>query len=99
MEHDIARRVQIAMIGEVPSTLRFLYVSYIKNALNFHAVFSNEATEDHLYSAKCVLDEVSSSCPLNCAVNEIIEIDNDCPWKIGTGEYLMYLRYGELSDV
>ncbi|EIF51639.1 hypothetical protein [Sulfurovum sp. AR] len=96
---DIARRVQIALLGEVPPTLRFLYVSFNGDQLNFHAVFTDDATEDHIESANCVLTEVSSACPLNTKIKEKIEKNSDLPWKINNGENLMYLRYGELSDV
>ena len=94
---DIARRVQIAMLGEVPHTLRFLYVSLTDNILNFHAVFTDDATDDHLESASCVLTEIIASCPHNVALNEMIERDSNKPWKIGDSDNLMYLRYGELS--
>lgn len=94
---DIARRVQIAMLGEVPHTLRFLYVSLIDKKLSFHAVFTDDATNDHLESASCVLAEIIASCPHNVVLNEIIERDSRKPWKIGGGDNLMYLRYGELS--
>lgn len=95
---DISKTVQVAMLGEVPSTLRFLYVSLVNGQLNFHAVFSDEATEEHLESASCVLTEVIAACPGNTIVNETIEKDSTRPWKIGNGENLMYLRYGELSN-
>jgi hypothetical protein len=96
---DIARRVQIAMLGEVPPTLRFVYVSYIEGKLNFHAVLTDDATEDHLESVSGVLSEVGAGCPLNTVFNESIVKDSKVPWKIDNGENLMYLRYGELSDV
>jgi hypothetical protein len=95
---DIARTVQVAMLGEVPSTLRFLYVSLSENQLNFHAVFTDDATEEHLESARCVLTEVLASCSMGTTLNESIEKDGSRPWKINGGENLMYLRYGELSN-
>lgn len=95
---DIARTVQVAMLGEVPPTLRFLYVSLSNNQLSFHAVFSNDATDDHIESASCVLTEVLAACPVNTVLDETIEKDSKRPWKIGGGENLMYLRYGELSN-
>lgn len=95
---NIERIVQIAMLGEVPSTLRFLYVSLVANRLNFHAVFTNEATDDHLESASCVLSEVIASCPVNIKLSECIERNSESPWKINGGENLMYLRYGELDN-
>jgi hypothetical protein len=95
---NIARTVQVAMLGEAPSTLRFLYVSMAGSQLNFHAVFTDDATDDHLESASCVLTEVLASCPLNTTLNESIEKNSSQPWKIDGGENLMYLRYGELSN-
>lgn len=85
------------MLGEVSHTLRFLYVSLIDNKLSFHAVFTDDATDDHFESASCVLTEIIASCPRNVVLNEIIERDSKKPWKIGGGDNLMYLRYGELS--
>ena len=55
---DLARVVQIALLGEVPPTLRFLYASLNGNQLNFHAVFADDASDEHLESASCVLTEV-----------------------------------------
>lgn len=97
MKHDIARRVQLAMLGEVPHTLRFLYVSLATHHLNFHAVFTDDATDDHLESASRILTEIYADCPANIRINERIERDSAAPWKIGNGQDLMYLRYGELS--
>lgn len=96
---DITRRVQIAMLGEAPPTLRFLYVSYVEGTLNFHAVLADDATEDHLESVNCVLSEVGSGLPFNTVFNESIVRDSKVLWKIDNGENLMYLRYGELSGV
>ncbi len=95
---NIERTVQVALLGEVPSTLRFLYVSLNDKRLSFHAVFSDDAIEDHLESASCVLTEVVAACPMGIEVCESIEIDGDRPWKINGGENLMYLRYGELEN-
>ncbi|PWF25586.1 hypothetical protein DD235_03115 [Corticimicrobacter populi] len=93
----LSRAVQLAMLGEVPHTLRFLYVSLIDQQLNFHAVFTDDASEDHIESAHRVLTEIMTHCPAHLSVNEKIELDSAQPWKIGLGEHLMYLRYGELS--
>jgi hypothetical protein len=98
MARDIARTVQIAMLGEVPSTLRFLYVSLSDDRLNFFATFDDEATDEHLEAARRISTEVLASCPGGTVLNERIEQDSHRPWKIGTGENLMYLRFGELSD-
>jgi hypothetical protein len=98
MSLDISKTVQIAMLGEVPATLRFLYVSLADNELTFHAVFTDDATEEHLESASCVLTEILASCPMNTELDETIEKDSKRTWRIGSGENLMYLRYGELSN-
>jgi len=95
---DIARTVQVAMLGEVPETLRFLYVSLSGGELSIHSVFTDDATEEHLESASCVLSETVASCPVDTVLNETIEKNSSRPWKIGGGENLMYLRYGELSN-
>ena len=95
---DISKTVQVALLGEVPATLRFLYVSHEGNDLYFHAVFTDDATEDHIESANCVLTEVSAACPLNTKITDKIEKNSLLPWKINNGENLMYLRYGELDN-
>lgn len=86
------------MLGEVPPTLRYLYASLESGTLNFHAVFTDDATDDHLESASCVLTEVLAGCPRSTPLNEKIERNGSIPWKIGTGENLLYLRYGELDN-
>lgn len=95
---DIAKIVQVAMLGEVPPTLRFLYVSLKEKQLTFHAVFTDEATERHLESARCVSTEVLAACPGDTVLKESVEVNSHCPWRIGNGENLMYLRLGELSN-
>ena len=96
--NDLARSVQIALLGEVPSTLRFLYVYLKDGVLYFHAVFTSEATDEHLESANCVLTELSAAWVSNDNVNYKIERNDSIPWKINGGENLMYLRYGELEN-
>ena len=98
MSIDIAKSVQKAMLGEVPSTLRYVYASLESGTLNFHAVFTNDATDEHLESASCVLTEVLADCPVTTQLNEKIERNSSAPWKIGAGENLLYLRYGELAN-
>jgi hypothetical protein len=95
---EIARTVQVAMLGEVPPTLRFLYVSLKEKQLNFHAVFAAEAKEEHLEAARCVSTEVLAGCPHDTILNETIEIDGQRHWRIEDGNDLMYLRFGELSN-
>lgn len=96
---DIAKVVQIAMLGETPATLRFVYVSLIESKLNFHAVFAQDATEEHLESASRVITEIFSACPQGTVLQETIEINAHRPWKIDDGKNLMYLRFGELSGL
>ncbi len=95
---DINRTVQIALLGQVPPSLRFLYASHEDNVLRFHAVFDESATEDHLESARCVCTEILASCIGDIKLEEIVEIDDKKHWKINDGKNLMYLRYGELDD-
>ncbi|MDD1795402.1 hypothetical protein LRP50_19915 [Enterovibrio sp. ZSDZ42] len=87
------------MLGEVPPTLRYVYASLESGMLSFHAVFTDDATDDHLESASCVLTEVLADCPATTQLCEKIERNSAAPWKIGTGENLLYLRYGELDNV
>lgn len=95
---DLNRIVQVALLGEVPPSLRFLYVYLQNGTLNFRAVFDSTATDEHLESASRVCTEVVAACPWDTKLNEEIKIDDVAPWKIGNGENLMFLRYGEFSD-
>jgi hypothetical protein len=95
---NIARVVQVALLSEVPPTLRFLYASLNGNKLHYHAVFTSDATDGDLECASVVLTEVIAACPANIELDEKIERNSDLPWKIGNGENLLYLRHGELSD-
>jgi hypothetical protein len=98
MRMDLSRIVQIAMIGEVPSTLRFIYASYESDKLWYCAVFTDDALDEHLECASRVLAEIFSHTTHDIELEEMIKRDSDLPWRIGTGEHLMYLRYGELSN-
>jgi len=95
---DIAKIVQIALLGEVPPTLRFLYVYVQDSTLSFHAVFTDDAPERHIECASVVLTEILASCPANIKLNEMIIRDSAISWKLNGGQNLLYLRYGELSD-
>jgi len=95
---DLARIVQIAMIGAVPPTLRFLYASYENEKFRYHAVFTDEATEDHLECGSCILTEIYSAFSHNPEEEIIIEKNSNKPWKINEGRNLLYLRYGELEN-
>ena len=94
---DIHRIVQIALIGEVPSTLRFLYSKIENNELSYHAVFTDDATEAHLECASVVLTEILSHYP-RVNLKDKIERNSSLSWKQGNGDNLLYLRYGELSE-
>jgi hypothetical protein len=94
---DICRYVQVALLGEVPPTLRFIYANLAERTLHFHAVFVDDAPEDHFECASVALTEILASCPLGTTVVEKIERDSRVPWKINGGKDLMFLRYGELD--
>jgi hypothetical protein len=94
---DIARQVQLALLGEVPPSLRFVYAHLDSDTLHFHAVFSEGATDDEIECAHVALSEVLASCPFGTKVNERIEKNSSLPWKINGGKNLMFLRHGELS--
>jgi len=98
MNLELARTVQVALLGEVPPTLRFLYSWISDDTLNFHAVLTDDATEEHIEALRCVSTEVMASQPSNINFIEKIEIDNSMPWCFGNGNNLMYLRWGELSN-
>jgi hypothetical protein len=98
MNLELARTIQLALLGEVPPTLRFVYVWISDGTLNFHAVLADDATEDHIEALRCVSTEVMASQRSDIKLIERIEIDNSMPWRIGNGNNLMYLRWGELSD-
>ncbi len=94
---ELERIVQIALIGEVPPTLRFLY-SYIKNdQIHYHAVFTDNASEEHLECANVVLTEILAHFP-SMKLKEKIECNSEIHWKQGSGENLLFLRHGELSE-
>lgn len=95
---DIAKSVQRALLGEVPSTLRFVYAHIDGSTLYFHAVFTDDATEEHLECASAALTEVIADCPTDIQREEKIERNSNLPWRIGTGEHLLFLRNGEFSD-
>lgn len=88
---EISKVVQIALLGQVPPTLRFIFASYENAVPNFVAIFDDNATEDHLECARVVCTEVLASCPHNTKLVEKIEIDGKTPWKINGGENLLFL--------
>ena len=97
-DKNLALSIQKALIGEVPSTLRFLYAKIESNTLHYHAVFTDEATDEHLECASVALTEIIADCDASIQLNETIERNSEIPWRQGTGENLYFLRHGELSD-
>jgi hypothetical protein len=95
---DIGKSVQRALIGEVPATLRFVYAHVRDNTLYFRAVFTDDATEDHLECARAACTEVLADCAWGTRLEEVVERDGTVPWKVQGGENLWVLRYGELDD-
>ena len=93
---DLARAVQIALLGEVPPTLRFVAAHLDGNTLVFRAVFDESASEEHLECARVVCTEVLASCPSETKLIERIEKSASVSWR-DERDCLLYLRYGELS--
>jgi hypothetical protein len=94
----LAKSIQRALIGEVPPTLRFIYARIESGVLHFHAVFTDDAIDEHLECASVVLTEVLADCDPHIRLQEKIERNSSLPWRQGTGEHLFFLRYGEFSD-
>lgn len=95
---EVGRAVQLALLGEVPPTLRFVYASLRDGTLYFRAVFTNDASDDHLECARTTCTEVLTYCPPNTRLEEVVERNESAPWKVAGGENLWFLRYGELND-
>lgn len=95
---ELARSIQKALIGEVPPTLRFLYAKIENNVLHYHAVFTEDATDEHLECASVALTEILADCDSSIELNEKIERNGSLPWRQGNGNNLYFLRHGELSD-
>jgi hypothetical protein len=95
---NIPQSVQKALLGEVPATLRFLYAHISSGTLHYRAVFTDEATDDHLECASVALTEVLADCPSEIQLKEVIERNSTVHWRVGSGENLLFLRHGELSD-
>ncbi|ACA88101.1 hypothetical protein [Shewanella woodyi] len=96
---NIPQSVQKALLGEVPATLRFLYAHISSGTLHYRAVFTDDATDEHLECASVVLTELLADCPSNIQLEESIERNSSIHWRIGSGEHLLFLRHGELSDI
>ncbi len=98
MYQEIERVVQVALLGEVPLTLRFLYVNPDSENICFHAVFASDATDEHMECAEVVCTEMDAKYALNNKWRVIIERNDHLPWKKGNDEFLMYFRWGELDN-
>lgn len=98
MKQDIRIAAQKAMLGEVPSSLRFVYASETaEGAVRVTAVLDSSATEDHLDCVHCFCAEIIAGYPFSTPYEEYIEISDARPWKIGDGSDLVFLRYGETN--
>lgn len=97
-KNDLAISIQRALIGEVPATLRFLYAHIEDGTFYYRAVFTDDATDEHLECASVALTEVLTSLPPDIQLEERIERNSSTPWKVGTGENLLFLRHGELQN-
>jgi hypothetical protein len=86
-----------AFIGEIPSTLRFIYLSFADNRLSFKAVFDSTASDAHLECASTICAEILSDCPPDSGLDESIVRNSGCHWKEGDGTGLVYLRFGEMD--
>ncbi len=94
---DLAKTIQVALLGEVPHTLRYLYAAFDDSTLWYYAVFTDDAEEEHLECANVVLTEILSHFTHDVELKVTIKRDSQESWRINSGEGLMYLRYGELE--
>ena len=97
-KNELALSVQRALLGEVPSTLRFLYARIENEVLYYHAVFTDDATDEHLECASVALTEIIAGLSPNIQLEENIERNSLSPWRVGSGENLLFLRHGELKS-
>jgi hypothetical protein len=97
-KNELALSVQRALLGEVPPTLRFLYARIENEVLYYHAVFTDDATNEHLECASVALTEILADLSPNIQLKENIERNGLAPWCVGSGENLLFLRHGELKS-
>ncbi|WP_133406884.1 hypothetical protein [Parashewanella tropica] len=95
---DIHRIVQIALLGQVPPTLRCVYSNLTDNVFEFNALFIENTPQEHVAAIDEALTEISSHFSSSVKVVHSFQFSNTAPWKIGDGSNLVYLRFGELSD-
>jgi hypothetical protein len=96
---NIHRIVQNALLGQVPSTLRFVYAQLENDTLHFKACFAEDATEEHLDAVSVAVAEIVADLDSSIELSESIEVNGKVSWKTGSNSDLMYLRYGELSAI
>ena len=94
---NIQRSLQRALLGEVPPSLRCLYARIEHGVLHYHAVFTDDASDDEVECAHTALTEVIADCPPDIRVNETIERNGAMHWRIDAGRNLMFLRHGEMD--
>jgi uncharacterized protein (DUF2336 family) len=97
-EPNIRLAVQRALLGEVPSSLRFIYAHTEDKTLHFHAVFTENAPDKHLECASRASTELIADYPADFSLVENIVRSDRMYWKIGDGSNLHFLRYGEMSE-
>ena len=61
--------------------------------------FDELATEEHLDAISVAVAEIAADMNSSIAINESIEVSGQTSWKTGSNSNLLYLRYGELSDI
>lgn len=78
---DIRLVVQQALIGQVPSTLRFVYAVVEDQTLNFRAVFESDTPEEHIEAVDVALTEIISGCEWNTKLFHKFVRDSYIPGK------------------
>ena len=89
---------QTALLGEVPSSLRFFQVWLQDASLNVNAVFDATATPEHLECATAAVAEIVAGLPSTTTLLERVVVDSYADWHTGPAGSLVYLRHGELSE-
>ncbi len=99
MASDLFNVFQIASLGEMPPSLRFIYAKLTSNVYRFRACYADDASEDEMECASSISTEIIGSIGniVEIEIQEIIKKSSGRPWKVNKGKGLMYLRYGELE--
>ena len=75
-ENQLRIAAQIALLGEVPATLRSVSITTQEKTLIFRAILQDGASEDDRESLTCVATEILASLPSDLMVEEdIIRFD------------------------